>query len=247
MKSIISLIAVLSLMSAQAQTYVGAKGAAMNTWILNKNIFDSGDELDYKGSFAGGFSVAGLHMLGGQSGVALNLGVSNLKQQTQGKADNTEYENESKMKYTDIGVFYTYLSEGGLFIEVGPQFSFRNETITETQNKGDSNEQELSIKDDYVNDMIVYGVFGIGGMINLNEEIKLSLGLRFGYGLNDMTTELSDSQIAELDIDIDRSEFTLYSQGLSIDDTTFELSSDYMSTHPAFASFNLGLYYCFGK
>ena len=114
----------------QAQTMIGLKGHFGSTFILNKNIADAGDDLDYKGSYAGGFGLHVIQMLGSQSGIALGIGQSTFKQQTQGELEfigvKENYVNQFKMKYTDVNLLYTYLATGGLFIEVGPQFSFRN-------------------------------------------------------------------------------------------------------------------------
>jgi len=247
MKRVLSMAIVLFTLTMSAQTYVGVKGAAMNTWILNKHIADAGPELDYKGSFAGGFSLAGIHMLGGQSGLTVNLGVSTIKQQVQGDLGGLTIVGQTKMKYTDAGLFYTYLSEGGLFIEVGPQFSFRNDEIEEIYDFKGPDEVTNTFMDDNINSMTVFGVFGIGGLINLNEEFKLSCGLRFGYGLNDLSTELSSEEYIALDSSV--KEYSFYSeiaQGADINENS-ELTLDYKSSNPAFASFNLGLYYCFGK
>ena len=243
MNRLITLCLVFLAGTMQAQTYVGLKGSALNTWMLNKHIADAGDEVDYKGSFAGGVALEGVFMFGGTSGLGLELGLNTLKQQTQGEVFDIAYINEWKAKYTNVAVLYKYMSEGGLYFEAGPQFGFRNEEFVETLDLNGSDEEVFTYKDELINKTAIYGVVGIGSMINLTEEIKLSLGLRFGYGLNDLTKELSQSEYEDLDSDYSFLVDFAHTEGITSDDPKFS----YTATHPAFASFNLGLFYSFGN
>jgi hypothetical protein len=257
MNRILSLLLLFVSLNAMSQTFVGLKGAGNNTWMLNQHISDSGDKLDYKASYAASFGIEGLHMLTDQSGVALYLGLSTIKQQTQGEIANERYVNQVLMKYTDISLLYKYVAEGGLYLEVGPQLSLRNEIIEETIDLGGEMEENYEAVDQYIADNTIFAVFGLGTFVTLNENFKLGMGVKFGYGLTDLTQELTESQYDNIasnnnlpnvfpdhpSRDNGVSSYTFLAQGEDIDDQTFERNFDYQSTHQAFAKFNIGLFY----
>ncbi len=244
MKQLFIVIIALSFSTASsAQIHAGIKGQYASTWLLNKNIFDAGDELDYKVSFGSSFGVHGIYMLGQQSGIGLGLGVSNINQQLESNFLDETIVFETALKYTDVGLFYTYIAEGGLYLEIGPQFSFRNEEVEETFDKDGDNQDIDTFTDPNMNNTTVFGVFGIGGLIELNDEIKLMVGLRLGYGFSDLTNELSQAEIDDLDSDVTSGHTQLAQYEASAEDP--DLS--YQSTNPAFAGFNLGVFYTFTK
>jgi hypothetical protein len=257
MNRFLSFLLILLSLNAYSQTFAGLKGAANNTWILNQHISDSGDQLDYKASYAASYGIEGLHMLSDQSGVAFYAGLSNIKQQTQGKIANERYVNQISMKYTDISLLYKYVADGGLYIEVGPQLSLRNEKIEEIIDFGGDMEEVYEAVDQYIADNTIFAVFGLGTYITLNEDLRLGMGVKFGYGLTDLTTELNVNQYDNLASnnnlpnvfpdhparDNGVSSYTFLAQGEDIDDQTFERNFDYLSTHQAFANFNIGLFY----
>jgi|GEM_PF-3213716 len=245
---ILASIALLFSSSLLAQTYVGARGGYGSTWMFNKNISDAGDELDYKGSYAGNVALHVIQMVSPQSGIGLQVGTSTLVQQTQGTFSESEYLGETKLKYTDIGLFYTYLAEGGLYLEVGPQFSLRKDEIEEAFELTDSNgidreRAEMTTIDPNMNSSTVFAVLGIGGNISLSEKMRLGIGAQFGYGLTDLTKELTLTEYAETEM---MSQISTHSQGYDIDMDTFEQSINYQSTSPVFGRLNLGLYYIIG-
>lgn len=240
MKRLLILLVIISFTSAlSAQIHVGIKGHIANTWILNKHISDAGDELDFKASVGSGFGVQGIYMVGESSGIGLGIGTSKISQQMTFNFGGDDAVYKSTMKYTDISILYTYLSESGFYLEVGPQFSPRGSEVEEIFDfKGDGEDTE-TFDDPNLNGMTVFGIFGIGGMIALDDQFSLLLGARFGYGLSDLTNELSEDEIS--DLDSDRTSFFTSVAQQSINSTTTEL--DYLATHPAFASFNIGIFY----
>ena len=246
MKQLFIVIIALSFSAASlAQIHVGIKSQFASTWLLNKNIFDAGDELDYKASFGTSFGVHGIYMLGQQSGIGLGLGVSKHNQLLDVEGDPLDgaVVFETTLKYTDVGLFYTYISDGGLYLEVGPQFSFRNEEIEETYDKDGASQDISTFTDPNMNNTTVFGVFGMGGLIELNEEIKLMVGLRLAYGFTDLTNELSQAQLN--DLDSDRSSGHTFVAQYEAADSSNDLS--YQSTNPAFVGFNFGVFYTFSK
>ncbi len=110
MKHIITVLLTFCLVLAvNAQTMIGVRGQATNTWMFNKNIANNGDLMDFKGTFTSGFGITAIHCISETAGIEVGVGTNTIAQRTQGEReamnDETyEYEAESSVKYLEISI-----------------------------------------------------------------------------------------------------------------------------------------------
>ena len=194
-KCYLILIALVSFTTANAQkgVYVGLKGAFNSTWLFNKSVSDAGDELDYKTSFGSQFGICSRFNFNDNSGVVLEVLMGRVNQKYTnrlivGNTTLSTFETENKMKTIDIPVLYRYTFVKGAYFEVGPQFSIISEFKTEVP------EGSMKLDKKYLNSPYFAADLGFGYSIGLTDNLALDAGLRFSWGLSDISKKQSGEQ-----------------------------------------------------
>jgi hypothetical protein len=187
-----SLIAVIS--SAQSIQF-GGRYSFNTTWLLNANIPDDSTNLTYQmtGGNSGGFTFVfyfdnSTMYSKGYLGFSVELLSSKHNQKY-------VYEDSLKQKYTqkinltylDIPIMFRAESEtGGLYGEVGVQYSFLSKANEFVAGPSQQFSGGLSIKSSY-NKSNLAAILGFGFDHKIGDHVVVVTGLRFGYGLSDAT------------------------------------------------------------
>ncbi len=158
---------------------VGLKLGYGLTGMLNSNLFD---DKNYEHHLTTGVCYGGKLgiFIGRYDGVTFDFLISDNKQKFDFTRGTTSYNHEINWKNFDLAVLYR-LQKDGLYIELGPQFSFVNKV---TQ-KDDFDPTNTDVKKFYSKNYIS-GIFGIGGYVFNYETFTTMLGIRLGYGITDM-------------------------------------------------------------
>ncbi len=229
-----------------SQTMVGLRGNVSSTWFLNKEVSDAGDELDYKGSYAGGIGIAAIHMFGEKSGIEVGIGSNTMVQQYQGTFGEETFVSQTKLNFIDIPILFKSISETGFYFEIGPKISLLG-SVQDSFVSPEEEDRPTTDKD--IAGTMFSGVLGFGWFFDLNDNLKLGTGLRFNYGLNDLTTEVSleDYGSAEFENSLNGLAHTYFPEQFDpmTLETTREESLEYGATHGAALDLNIGLYYVF--
>lgn len=185
----------LNFPAANAQTlWVGAGGSYNATWLLNKNVNDQGDNLNPAASGAPAFGLMANYLFNNSFGVVLEANLARIDQRYSGTGSSGDFDARTKTSWMDIPLLILLKTQGGVYLELGPQFSFLNK-VTETV---ESNNSALSYTDkdftDNFNNTVISGVFGFGGLFPITETVSIKGGLRLQYGLTDAINELSESE-----------------------------------------------------
>jgi opacity protein-like surface antigen len=195
MKKTFAICCILTLaLSAPAQEFrVGLKGGINSTWLFNKNVSDAGDNLDYDVTFGNTKGIATQLQLNDNVGVGIDLLFASHKQKYTGKSTSTSFESEINLSYLDIPIMFRLSSEKGPYFEVGPQVSIlmnaKEDYARVPSSSVVTNYVDREFKDDFNSTNLAFA-FGFGVDIEVTDQIMISPGLRFAYGLADATAEL---------------------------------------------------------
>jgi hypothetical protein len=245
-KALLTLGIAISTLSIQAQDIrVGLTGGLNSTWLLNKNVFDQGDNLDVASTFGGRIGIEGIYSFSEKAGVSLGINfLSNNSQKYTGDVLNFNYDVKTKLSYIDIPVLFRLTSSGGTYFEIGPQIGL---LTSATQDSSSSAPGAIS----YSGKDVKYGynstnfalVFGFGADIDVSENIYITTGLRLGYGFSDVTKEFSTD--AEFDNALPVGGVQSFSTNAA--NTDDKGNFNYEATNRAFGGLHLGVSYKFAK
>lgn len=216
---------------------IGISGGPATTWLLNKNAFDYGDNLDPVASVGGNYGLAATVYFTNKVGLGIELSNSIVNQKYKGVIGSNEYDSKTKLTYLDIPLLLKLKSgKSGFYFEIGPKLSYilsareeYNASLNTIQYAGGG------VRDDF-NKTVISGVAGIGGRINIVDALTLSFGLRLAGGITDATIEYSaGSSVANKSIS--GSAANVGSDG----------TIDYKRTTLATAGLQIGVLYRIGK
>jgi hypothetical protein len=199
----------ISVMSfAQEGLTLGGHFSYNSTWLLNKQVFDEGAEMDVAVSYGNYYGIIAGYYFSKNLGVELNFNVNKLVQKYEGKIDYlfstlypdpNSYTAATVIRTTDIPILLKFGSNS--YFELGPLVQLVNKaTYTRTFNEtnslkpgwyngtsyGFSNVSSIGVKSDF-NSLGFGVVMGFGANFNLIEDVlKLNFGLRFNYILSDL-------------------------------------------------------------
>ncbi|HQV01508.1 MAG TPA: porin family protein, partial [Bacteroidia bacterium] len=179
---------------------VGLNGSLGTTWLLNKNVFDQDEILNP--TFSGGFTfgASATYFFSPKLGVGIELNSATVNQKYSGEySANDTYEAKTTLKYLSIPVLLKLQTESGFYFEIGPQFNSLSKAKEEyTSDPSDPDDySSLNVKKGFEN-MVIAGVFGFGGRFDLNDNLALTAGVRFQYGIGDVTKEYSQTELLDL-------------------------------------------------
>ncbi len=208
-KIIIICIASLIAINANAQFalwHYGIIGGPSSTWLLNSNASNIGAQLNYKSTISGGFGVSLTRNFVEKIGVKLDL-IYSMHNQKYGADVATNgsvipYEAETKLSYLDIPIMLHVGKSNGFYFEVGPQFGFLmgakdDMTFTDATYSA-ANWTDKDRKADF-NSMNIAADIGFGYNFSVVKLLSIDIGLRFGYGLTDVTKQFTESDMATND------------------------------------------------
>lgn len=174
-------------LNAQGWIDIGAKVGIGPTFIINNNVWNDkkiGNLLSYGNLYGGrvGYNFNEYHQ------VISDVTKSKFKQLLSIKAsDSLTYKKDIQFSTLDFSLLYRSHTDGGGYIEVGPQYSMikaANQQI-ELPTMGVSSFNML----DNFNTSYYSVVFGFGANFMGGNNVSILLGARMVYGLNDLVNE----------------------------------------------------------
>ncbi len=181
MKYFFTLLCVVTLsLSAKSQVWfeAGVKGAYGPTFLLDKNVFDSGN---FKHKISTGHAIGGRLGVnfGYHAGLAVEYVGATSKQDFNLSGDlHTTY----KWKHNDILALFRY-SGNGAYVEVGGKYSNMGDVTRETTPADAQVDGDVS---DIFEDSYTSGVLGFGSYIMGGDLLVVNLGLRLHYAFTDI-------------------------------------------------------------
>ena len=188
-----------------SQFYAGAHFAYNSTWLMNKQVFDEGPEMDIAVSFGNYFGVMAGYYFTDQLGVEININPNKIVQKYRGDfklsgTDERAYYNSSTVLNTIDFPILLKLGKVAYF-ELGGIFSLVNQATYNKKFDGNyviavykdipfytdfANRENVDVKETF-KDFGFGAVIGFGTNINLIEDaLKLNFGLRFNYIITDL-------------------------------------------------------------
>lgn len=192
---IIALTCGISTTFSQFAIDVQAKGSANSTWLLNKNISDLGASQDYAMGWGSTYGIAG-NVYAGIIGVGIELNYATHNGAYEGVISAggvtlDTYNSSVKLKALQIPLLLKFQSEGGSYIELGPQLT---NISSATYNRsgtipvvGTYENDPKDVSDQY-SGTYISGVLGFGAKIPLGETLPLGIliGVRLQYSFGDI-------------------------------------------------------------
>lgn len=198
MKTLLFIIALtcgISTTFSQFAIDVQAKGSANSTWLLNKNISDLDASQDYAMGWGSTYGIAG-NVYAGIIGVGIELNYATHNGAYEGVISAggvtlDTYNSSVKLKALQIPLLLKFQSEGGSYIELGPQLT---NISSATYNRsgtipvvGTYENDPKDVSDQY-SGTYISGVLGFGAKIPLGETLPLGIliGVRLQYSFGDI-------------------------------------------------------------
>jgi hypothetical protein len=233
MKKLLIASLMLVTVAASAQDFrIGVKGTFYSTWLFNSNIADQGEAWDYAATFSPSFGASTALFFTNNLAVSLDILYAANNQKLEPANADFGYKTITRVKYLDLPLLLKISSDGGAYVEIGPQFSLlmgANEDFT-------TNVPSIGyVKKDFKNDFSSFGIapiLGFGVDIQANDNLFINVGLRFGYGITDATKKFPENDTAE------HSAFSALAHTSASDG-----DYSYKKTNRAFGGFTLGVIY----
>jgi hypothetical protein len=241
-KHVLTLCSLLLTYPLLAQEFkVGMGGGIYSTWLINTNVADQGDDLDYAATFGGQLGVEGQYYFNDNVGITFGLLYSGHNQKYTGEEGNWSFDAKTTMRYLDIPVMIR-LGGGmkGAYFEFGPQFGFLMTAKDEYTNSPVliDNWKDKDRKENFKSSNIA-GVLGFGVDIEASENVTITTGIRLGYGFSDVTKEYTEMEAALL-LASDNLGFSTLAAHIKQGDAGGD-SFKYAKTNRAFGGLHLGV------
>lgn len=203
MKKITLFFVLISIVASSfAQLTLGGHFAYNSTWLINKQVFDAGAEMNVAASFGNYYGVIAGYYFSDQFGIETNINFNKLEQKYEGSIkyplseDRNSYDASTVLNTLDIPILMKFGKTS--YFELGPMLQFVNKgTYSRTFESENaigyynsifycSNLQNKAVKSNFKS--MGFGVsLGFGANFNIIEDVlKLNFGLRFNYILSDM-------------------------------------------------------------
>ncbi len=207
MKKVVLIFAFIGVMfSAMAQEglILGVHYAYNSTWLMNKQVFDEGPEMDIASSFGSYYGLIVGYNFADNFGVELNINPNKIVQKYQGgikyllSDDRYTYDASTVLRTMDIPVLLKFGNSA--YFEIGPLVQIINKAtyIIDYESDGAltygsynglfpiTDQPSTDVKSTFKNN--AFGAtFGFGANFNLVEDVlKLNFGVRFNYILTDI-------------------------------------------------------------
>jgi hypothetical protein len=209
MKKIILVVALFVVTFAvKAQQFnIGLGGGIYSTWLINSNVSDQAEDLDFSSTFGGQIGLNTQYYFKDNLAISMGLLFTGHNQKYTGilgtNGTNT-LEDKIKLRYLDIPFLIRFGGGAkGAYFELGPQFSVlmgaKEDLSTSPSNTYFVNTTggEIDIHDYSGKDVKsayssggVAAIMGFGVDIDASENITVGTGLRLGYAFGDVTKSL---------------------------------------------------------
>lgn len=203
MKKLFLIVALSAVaITTQAQQFnIGLGGGIYSTWLVNKNVSDQGDDLDFAATFGGQVGLNTQYYFKDNLGISLGLLFTGHNQKYTGDlGGNASYEAKTKLRYLDVPFLIRFGGGAkGAYFELGPQFSFlmsAKDQFTSSPAQADDY-TDKNRKENFKTSGLA-GILGFGVDIDASENVTISTGLRLGYGFGDVTKEYTQLEVAAL-------------------------------------------------
>lgn len=227
-----------------AQLTLGGHFAYNSTWLMNKQVFDEGAEMDVAASFGSYYGLIAGYYFSDAFGVEINFNANKIEQKYAGSIkylltdDRNSYSASTVLKTTDIPILMKFGKSS--YFEFGPIFQLVNKatytrTFDATTGVGWYNDQlytftnELNkgVKAEF-NGIGVGVCMGFGANFSLVEDVlRLNFGMRFNYILTDL------QGVNGLGLDKENTQYITDSERVNF------------KTNPLYGGLKLGLVYFF--
>ncbi|MBL7928825.1 MAG: PorT family protein [Bacteroidia bacterium] len=221
---------------------IGMAGGIYSTWLVNTNVSDQGDDLDFAATFGGQLGVEAQYYFKDNLGLSFGLLFTGHNQKYTGDlGNNVSYDAKTKMRYLDIPILLRFGGGSkGAYFEFGPQIgmlmSAKDEFTTSPSSSGDWKDKDR--KDNFKTSNIA-GILGFGVDIDASENVLITTGLRLGYGFGDVTKEYTQAEAAALSA-TDNLGFSTGAAHIKQGDSGGD-QFDYSPTARAFGGLHLGI------
>ena len=157
----------------------GLKGGVGPSFLLNNNIFDD-DTYDHV--FTNGYSVGAKFGIfkGLYNGITFDVMYNSGAQDFRSEGMDQTVDHNISWNSTDLAVLYR-LQKEGIYVELGPMFSFVNKVEQEGFDPSDVSE--------FYSENMTSAVFGFGGYLLGGGNFTLMFGLRAAYGFTDFVSD----------------------------------------------------------
>lgn len=181
---------------AQLGPYAGANFAYNSTWLMNKQVFDHGSQMDPVASFGSYFGLVAGYKFNDEIGLEVNININNINQKHEGRLSEVRYTSETNLRALDIPILGRFGTSS--YFEIGPVIQMLN--VADYRRTFESEGENLNYKDtvlvskSYEKSVLEHFsttnfaiALGFGSNIDLiPEELMLSVGFRFQYTISDM-------------------------------------------------------------
>jgi hypothetical protein len=236
-KALLIIAVVVASLNVQAQSFrLGLSGGINSTWLMNKNVFDAGDELDIATTFGGRLGIDAIYSFNEKVGLSIGFNfISGHNQKYTGEDGfGGDYDAKVKLRYFDIPILFRLTSSGGTYFELGPQIGILTSAKEDFEASGFS-DNDHDAKNAF-NTTNIAAIIGFGVDIDVTDNLYITTGLRLGYGFTDATKEF-DTPLEVTASDTFTAQITHY------DD---EGDFNYEKSSRVFGGLHLGLSYKFG-
>lgn len=188
------------------QLYLGGQFAYNSTWLMNKQVFDEGSEINIAASYGNYYGLVGGYYFSDDFGLEFNCNFNKIEQKYTGSIDyyfsdtlRNAYNSSTVLKTMDIPVLFKFGQKS--YFELGTVIQIVNKaTYSRTFDEVNvlnpgwynsmiypfSNLSNEGVKSTFNN--VGFGVaFGFGANFNIIEDVlKCNFGMRFNYILTDL-------------------------------------------------------------
>lgn len=206
MKKTLLLIVLVSISAMSfAQLTLGAHFAYNSTWLMNKQVFDTGAEMNVAVSYGTYYGIMAGYYFSDDFGVEININPNKIEQKYEGSIkhllteDRNTYSASTVINTLDIPILMKFGKN--TYFELGPLVQIINKaTYSRTFDEigaldlgwynnrvySFSDVSNLAVKSNFVN--TAFGAtLGFGANFNIIEDVlKLNFGLRFNYIITDI-------------------------------------------------------------
>lgn len=196
----------LAVATVNAQEFkIGVGGGIYSTWLVNTNVSDQDDILDFAATFGGQLGVDAQYYFKDNIGIAFGLLYTGHNQKYTGEISASpavNYEAKTKLRYLDIPFLLRFGGGSkGAYFEFGPQFGILMTAKDQWKTDPASTVLDYSDKDrkDNFQSSNIAGILGFGVDIDASENVIITTGLRLGFGFNDVTKKYTETELNTLE------------------------------------------------
>lgn len=198
--NLLFLFSLISLISfSQVGPYVGGHYAFNSTWLMNKQVFDHGSEMDPSPTFGSYYGFIAGYNFTDDAGIEININLNNINQKYEGRFGDNRYISQTNINALDIPLLFKFGYNS--YFEIGPVLQMLNgatysRTFDNTGLLHTFSYKGLPVIPTDVDSEGVLNQFnstnfavalGFGASIDIIEyKLKLDIGLRFQYTITDM-------------------------------------------------------------